>query len=119
MGEDFLRRRNDRFIRQRDARFVEELGPDLFSACLPDAVVNVCGTVLGDVSPGEELWAPEVNPSGPIHFYRGDAPAVRLDGPAADHVRAERDGRTAPVVAQVVQVEHDHGLVTLRVRSKS
>src|SRR6266496_2655221 len=52
MGEDFLRRRNDRFIRQRDARFVEEIGPDLFSTCLPDAVVNVCGTALGDVSGG-------------------------------------------------------------------
>lgn len=119
MGEDFLRRRNDRFIRQRDARFVEEIGPDLFSACLPDAVVNVCGTALGDVSSGDELWASEVNPTGPVNFYRGNLPAVGLDGPAADHVRAEHDGRAAPLVAQVVHVERDYGLVTLRVRSKS
>lgn len=119
MGEDFLRRRNDRFIRQRDARFAEEMGPDLFSACRPDAVVNACGTALGDVNSGDELWAPEVDPSGPVNFYRGNLPAVRLDGPAADHVRAECVAGAAPVVAQVVQVERDHGLVTLRIRSKS
>jgi hypothetical protein len=117
MGEDFFRGRNDRFIRQRDARFIEQLIPDLFSACVPSTVMNVCGTALREVDNDDELWTPEVNVSGPICFYRGGEPAVRLDGPAADHVRSEHGDRHVPIVAQVVQVERDHGLVTLRVGS--
>lgn len=117
MGEDFMRRRNDRFIQQRDARFVEELRPDLFSTCAPSTVVNVCGIALGELCDEQELWTPEVSAAGPICFYSGDVPVVMLEGHAADHVRAEHRNRHAPVVAQVVQVERDHGLVTLRVGS--
>ncbi len=117
MGEDFLRRRNGRFIRQRDARFVEQLRPDLFSTFAPSAVVNVCGTALGDVGDNQELWTPDVSPTGPICFYRGDVPAVRLEGAAADHVRAEHRDKHVPILAQIVHIERDHGLVTLRVGS--
>src|SRR4051812_9534092 len=99
MGEDFLRRRSDRFVRRRDAQFAEELGPDLLSACTPNVSVGVCGTALGHVRLGSELWAPAIGPSGPIQFYEGASPAVRLDGPPAEHVRRGFAGG-APVVAK-------------------
>ena len=117
MGIDFLRRRNDRFLRQRDARFVELIKPDLFSACVPSTVVNVCGTALCDLDSHQELWAPVVAATGPIDFYRGDVAAVRLHGGPADHVRSQRGTRDAPVVARIVHVEREHGLVLLRVGS--
>jgi hypothetical protein len=117
MGFEFIRRRNDRFIRQRDARFVEQIEPDLFSACVPSTVVNVCGTALCHVNDNQELWTPDVGPSGPICFYSGDVPAVRLEGAPADHVRSQPRSQHAPVVAQVMTVERDHGLVVLRVGS--
>ncbi len=119
MGEDFMRRRNDRFRRQRDARFAAQISPDLFSTCAPTTVVSVCGTALDDVCDNQELWTPEIGSAGPICFYRGDVPAVRLDGHAADHVRSGNGDRHTPMVAQVVEVERDHGLVTIRVGSPS
>ena len=117
MGEDFLRRRNRRFMRQRDAYFWAQLEPDLFSACPPQTVIDLCGTALRDVDVMQELWAPPVDNWGPIQFFSGDVPVVQLDTAAANYLRSEQCDSLAPVVAQVVQVERDHRLVMLRVGS--
>jgi hypothetical protein len=44
--------------------------------------------------------------------------AAVLEGAAAEHVRSEHDG-CLPVVAQVVEVQAEYGLVTLRVGGAS
>ena len=115
MGQDFLRRKNDGFIRQRDKRFADQTERDLLGAIPPEMVVNLCGTAVGPVTVAEELWTPEVTPDGPIEFYRGDSLAVRLDGPAAAHLREQCAEAHVQVVARVVELDQDHGVVELNI----
>ncbi|MCC7536891.1 MAG: hypothetical protein IT379_11790 [Deltaproteobacteria bacterium] len=117
MGEDFVKRRNDRFVRHREACFAAQSSPDLFSAVPPEAVVTVLATAIAEVQECRELWTPNVNAPGPIDFYDGDIAVVRVEGADADHLRARDDD--APMVAQVLQVDREHGLVELKVTSTS
>ena len=115
MGQDFLRRKNDRFVRQRDQRFAEQTCDDLLAAIPPEMVVNLCGRAVGPVMLAQELWTPEVTAEGPIQFYSGEQPAVCLDGAAAKHLREQCAASHSQVVARVVDVEQNHGLVTLTI----
>jgi hypothetical protein len=117
MGEDFLKRRNDRFIRQRDAYFVALVEPDLFSELAPITTATIYGAILNAVPANCELWTPEINAGGPIRFYNGDEPAVEVEGAAAEHLSREYGNIGAPLVAQVVDSDLDEGIVRLRVRS--
>ncbi len=115
VGQDFLRRKNDRFVRQRDQRFAEQTCDDLLAVIPPAMVVSLCGTAVGPVTLAQELWTPEVTGDGPIEFYYGEQRAVRLDGAAAKHLRDQCADSHSQVVAQVVDLEHDHGLVTIKI----
>jgi hypothetical protein len=115
MGQDFIRRKNDRFVRQRDAYFAEQTASDLFSTMSPEMVVSLCGTAVGPVIVAQELWTPELTAGGPIEFYCGENPAVRLEGAAADHLRSQCAQPHSSMVAQVVEVEQDHGIVFLKI----
>lgn len=115
MGQDFLRKKNDRFMRQRDQRFAAQTSDDLLAAIPPEMVVNLCGRAVGPVMIAQELWTPEVSSDGPIEFYCGEQPAVRLEGAAAAHLREQCAESHSQVVAQVVDLEKDHGLVTLKI----
>lgn len=115
MGQDFLRRKNDRFVRQRDKRFAAQTSDDLLAMIPPEMVVNLCGRAVGPVMLAQELWTPEVNNEGPIEFYCGELPAVRLEGAAATHLRDQCAEPHSQIVARVVDLEQDHGLVTLKI----
>jgi hypothetical protein len=116
MGEDLKRKRTDRFMRPREACFAEQTRPDLFATLTPEMIVSLCGTAVGPVTLAQELWAQPANDGGPIDFYSGPTLAVRLEGAAADHLRGQQASTSSPVVAQVTDVEEEHGLVTLRIR---
>ena len=83
MGEDFLRRRNDRFVRQRDACFRMLLERNLFSMIPPPITTTVYGSILQTVAANTELWCPELELGHPIRFYRGQEPSVEVKGTAA------------------------------------
>ena len=121
MGEDFLRRRNDRFRRQRDECFRDQLGRDLFTDCPPETTTSVCGSVVNEsaVTPKGELWAPcpATDSTGPVQFFCGGVRAVEVAGDAADYLRREYGGSGTPVLGQVVQLVAEHGLAVLRVGS--
>lgn len=115
MGQDFIRRKNDRFVRQRDAYFAEQTASDLFSDLSPEMIVSLCGTAVGPVTLAQELWTPAFTAGGPIEFFCGDDPKVRLEGTAADLLRAQYAQPHSSVVAQVVEVEEDHGIVKIKI----
>ncbi|MDI3290719.1 hypothetical protein [Polyangium sp. 15x6] len=119
MGEDFLRRRNDRFRRQRDDCFREHLGRDLFTDCPPETTTSVCGSVVNEsvVSPKGELWAPcpAADGKGPVRFFCGGVVALEVAGDQADYLRREYGGSGTPLLGQVVQIVAEHRLAELRV----
>lgn len=116
MGEDFLRRRNDRFVRQRDASFITLFEPDLFAALPPETIATVYGSVLCAIDAVNELWTPELEAAKPIHFFSGDQPAVEIVGPAAAQLFRNYRKSAAPLLAQVVEIDAEEGIARLRVR---
>ena len=116
MGEDFLRRRNDRFVRQRDASFIKLFEPDLFAALPPETIATVYGSVLCAIDAANELWTPELDPAKPIRFFSGDQLAVEIVGPSATHLFRNYGNSAAPLLAQVVEIDAEEGIARLRVR---
>ncbi|MBA2540164.1 MAG: hypothetical protein H0V17_11055 [Deltaproteobacteria bacterium] len=114
MGADFIRKKNHGFIRQRERRFAEQTATDLLGTIRPEMRVNLCGRAIGPVRLADELWTPTLKPDGPIDFFVGTEPSVRLEGAAAEHLRGQCANSRA-VVARVVDLEQEHGLVTLTV----
>lgn len=113
MGENFLKRKNDRFLRQRDQRFNEYLAPDLFSLCPTETEVTLLASVREEACVADELWAPAVELLGPIEFYCGDVVVARIDGAEADLLRQEYGNRGAPVIARIVELED--GIARLKI----
>lgn len=115
MGEDFLRRKNDRCQRLADARFMELREPGLFYGVRPEARPEVYallrpGAVLEIDS---ELWAPSINPDGSITFRLGQEPVADV---AASDAKALGNEARANLVAYVAELDRDAGVVALRVQ---
>jgi len=116
MGEDFLRRRNDRFIRQRDARFMQLIERDLFTALPPETITTTIGWVLAAVEPANELWCHKAQAGTGLRFFKGDQLAIEVAAADAASL-VELYGSETPLVAEVVEVDSEEGLAFLRVRS--
>lgn len=109
MGEDFLRKKDDRFRRHRDAHFSAELqSGDLFSAVAPECVRSFeADLTLADLKEGETLWQPDGEDG---RFYRGVQVAARVDADVLS------EASIAPgSVARVAEVDRDLGLVVIEV----
>lgn len=116
MGEDFIRRRNDRFLRLRDVRFARLVERDLFSGADPQCVTDVPGTVLPDsaVSPGERVWGQADRDGESITFYRGDTPVVRVSEPTAEGLLAGFDRDAETLVGVVTEVDTANAIAIMR-----
>jgi hypothetical protein len=117
MGEDFLRRKNDRFRRQRDEHFAEQNRPDLFSASDPELHISVCGTSLIPLEEGRLLWAADLGVAGqPLDLLSEMGVAAARISPAdADRLRQD-PGESGAAAALVVTVDADYEIVELRIR---
>ncbi|HRI65765.1 MAG TPA: hypothetical protein PK156_16075 [Polyangium sp.] len=113
MGENFLKRKNDRFIRQRDQRFNEYLAPDLFSLCPTESEITLLASVHEGACVADELWAPTIDLADPIELYCGDRLVARIDGTEADLLRQEFGNRGVPVIAKIVEL--DEGIAHLKI----
>lgn len=115
MGEDFIRRRNDRFRRLRDGHFTKLMEEDLFSAADPRCITDVPGTVLPEssVTPGERLWGETDCARRAITFYRGDTPVVEISERTAETLLV-RDSDHRTLVGVVTTVDPANAIATLR-----
>lgn len=116
MGEDFIRRRNDRFRRLRDERFRKLVEDDLFSNADPQCVTDVPGTVLpeSDVAPGERVWGQPDHDRRAIRFYRGDTPVVEVSERTAETLLGGRDAVAGTLVGVVTAVDTANAIATMR-----
>ena len=117
MGEDFLRRRNDRFVRQRDAALGRLTERNLFSTVPPTATTAVHGFVLHPVVTGMELWSVQLGADRPIHFYRGAELCVEVTGTAAESLMRAFASSGAELLAEVIELDVLEGIAELQVRS--
>lgn len=116
MGEDFLRRRNDRFRRLRDEYFTKLVEEDLFSNADPQCITEVPGTVLPEsvVAPGERVWGQPDRDHHAITFYRGDTPVVQVSERTAETLLGGRDADAGTLVGVVTAVDAANAIATMR-----
>ncbi len=116
MGEDFIRRRNDRFQRLRDERFRKLVEEDLFSNADPQCVTDVPGTVLpeSDLAPGERVWGQPDHDRHAITFFRGDTPVVEVSERTVESFLSGREGDASTLVGVVTAVDTANAIATMR-----
>jgi hypothetical protein len=116
MGQDFIRRRNDRFRRLRDEGFRKLTEADLFSQASPQCVTNVAGTVLpqSEVSPGDRVWGDADREGRAITFFRGDTPVVEVPAAAADALLADHELHRGTLVGIVTSVDASNQIAVMR-----
>jgi len=117
MGEDFLRRRNDRFVRRRDACLGTLLERDLFSMIPAAVTTTVYGSILHEVATNTPLWSPELEAGRSVRFYSGPVPTVEVCGPAAEALARTFGACGAELVAEVIETDSLEGIAMLHVRS--
>lgn len=116
MGQDFIRRRSDRFRRLRDENFTRLVEPNLFSETNPRCVTAVPGMVLPQaaVSSGDHLWAETDGAAERIRFFRGDTPVVEVSADAALALGASLESGGGMLIGLVTEVDEQNALATLR-----
>ena len=114
MGEDFLRRKNERFVRLRDAYFERIIERDLFSDHHAAERTELIGrsSKASELAVGDELWADMTDSGSDAQFFRGDQEAVICNGRSADHLR-QQASTNGIVIAKVAEIDPEDGFVVL------
>lgn len=116
MGEEFLKKRSDRFRHLRDERFKKLTEKDLFSHSGVICTTDVPGTVLpqSTVAEGERVWG-EARPGGrSITFYRGETPVVRVSEHTAEMLLAGPGVDAETFVGVVTSVDPSNAIAIMR-----
>lgn len=117
MGQDFIRRRNDRFRRQRDEGFRKLTEADLFSQASLECLTDVPGTVLPEAGlcPGDRVWGDADGEGHPIMFFRGDKPVVQVPAAAAGALLADSALHRGTLVGIVTTVDASNEVAVMRI----